>query len=63
MNFPKFIDVALIIFLGYFAIDRFSKGQTGIAIMFTVLTLMNVFVLTMKIKQDRAMAEQNRNGK
>jgi hypothetical protein len=50
---PKFIDIALIIFLGYFAIDRFIKGQTGIAIFFTVLALMNVFVLVMKIKQDK----------
>lgn len=53
MTTPKYIDIALIIFLGYFAIDRFSKGQTGIAIMFTVLSLMNVFVLIMKIKQDK----------
>lgn len=53
MTTPKYIDIALIIFLGYFAIDRFSKGQTVIAIMFTVLSLMNVFVLIMKIKQDK----------
>ncbi|MDW0117081.1 hypothetical protein QTL97_09050 [Sporosarcina thermotolerans] len=53
MTTPKYIDIALIIFLGYFAIDRFSKGQTGIAIMFTVLSLMNIFVLIMKIKQDK----------
>lgn len=55
---PKFIDIALIIFLGYFAIDRFIKGQTGIAIMFTVLTLMNGFVLFMKIKQDKKEANE-----
>ncbi|WP_339251177.1 hypothetical protein NSQ43_14030 [Sporosarcina sp. FSL W8-0480] len=58
MTTPKYIDIALIIFLGYFAIDRFSKGQTGIAIMFTVLSLMNVFVLIMKIKQDKKTCER-----
>ncbi len=58
MTTPKFIDIALIIFLGYFAIDRFTKGQTGIAIMFTVLALMNIFVLVMKIKQDKNKANE-----
>jgi len=56
---PKFIDIALIIFLGYFAIDRFTKGQTGIAIFFTVLAVMNVFVLVMKIKQDKNRANES----
>lgn len=53
MNIPKYIDFALIIFLSYFAINRFTTGQTGLGIMFTVLALMNVFVVTMKIKQDK----------
>lgn len=58
MNMPKYIDVALIIFLSYFAFDRFTTGQTGIGIMFTVLALLNVFVLTVKIKQDKKQANE-----
>ena len=53
MMTPKYIDVALIIFLTYFTIDRFMKGHTWIGVMLTVLTLMNVLVLFMKIKQDK----------
>ena len=58
MTTPKFIDIALILFLGYFAIDRFTKGQNGVAILFTVLALMNIFVLVMKIKQDKIKANE-----
>ncbi|MFC5604534.1 hypothetical protein [Sporosarcina koreensis] len=61
MTTPKFIDIALIIFLSYFAFDRFSKGMTGIGIFFTVLALMNVFVLVMKIKQDKMKAMSQNN--
>ena len=53
MMTPKYIDVALIIFLTYFTINRFMEGHTWIGVMLTVLTLMNVLVLFMKIKQDK----------
>lgn len=53
MNMPKYIDIALIIFLTFFAVQRFMTGQTGIGILFTILALLNVFVLSVKIKQDK----------
>lgn len=53
MNMPKYIDFALIIFLTFFAVQRFMNGQTGIGILFTFLALMNVFVVSVKIQQDK----------
>ncbi|MCG7344548.1 hypothetical protein MHZ92_10405 [Sporosarcina sp. ACRSL] len=58
MTTPKFIDIALIILLGYFAIDFFTKGRTAVAILFTVLAVLNTFVLVMKIKQDKNRANE-----
>lgn len=53
MKTSKFIDLAMIVLLSYFAIDFFSKGKTGLAIFFAVLTVLNGFIFTMKIKQDK----------
>ncbi|CAM3143140.1 hypothetical protein FITA111629_06200 [Filibacter tadaridae] len=47
----KYIDIAFIIFMGYFAYNRFMNDQTGIAILFVVLCLMNVLTFIMKTRQ------------
>ena len=39
----KYIDLALILFMGYFAITRFRDGQIGFGIFFTVLSLIEYF--------------------
>ena len=38
----KYIDLALILFMAYFAFTRFAKGQIGFGIFFTVLCLLNI---------------------
>ena len=50
----KYIDLALILFMGYFAITRFADGQIGFGIFFTVLSLLNILTLVMKINKDKA---------
>ena len=49
----KYIDLALIAFMGYFAFTRFSSGQTGFGIFFTVLALLNILTLVMKINKEK----------
>ncbi|WP_342515080.1 hypothetical protein MKY34_10345 [Sporosarcina sp. FSL K6-1522] len=49
----KYIDVALILFMGYFAVTRFSSGQVGIGIFFTVLCLLNTLTLVVKVKREK----------
>lgn len=51
MRGSKYIDLALILFMGYFAFTRFANGQIGIGIMFTVLALLNTVTFVMKTKQ------------
>ncbi len=50
----KYIDIALILFMSYFAITRFADGQIGFGIFFTVLSLLNILTLVMKINKDKA---------
>lgn len=50
----KYIDIALILFMGYFAITRFKDGQIGFGIFFTVLSLLNILTLVMKINKEKA---------
>lgn len=50
----KYIDLALILFMGYFAITRFMDGQIGFGIFFTVLSLLNILTLVMKVNKDKA---------
>lgn len=49
----KYIDIALILFMGYFAFNRFSDGQVGFGIFFTILGLLNILALVMKIKSGK----------
>lgn len=49
----KYIDVALILFMGYFSYNRFSDGQVGFGIFFTILCLLNILALVMKIKAEK----------
>lgn len=49
----KYIDLALILFMGYIAISRFSNGQIGFGIFFTVLCLLNILTFVMKVKQGK----------
>ncbi|MBE1554241.1 hypothetical protein [Sporosarcina limicola] len=57
MRGSKYIDLGLIIFMSYFAFTRFSNGQNGLGIMFTVLALMNVLTFVMKSKQGKEQTE------
>ena len=50
----KYIDLALILFMGYFAITRFTSGQIGFGIMFAVLALLNILTFVMKVNKDKA---------
>ena len=50
----KYIDLALILFMGYFAITRFTSGQIGFGIFFTVLGLLNILTFVMKVNKDKA---------
>ncbi|MER2089799.1 MAG: hypothetical protein ABS920_08675 [Sporosarcina sp.] len=50
----KYIDLALIAFMGYFVFTRFADGQIGFGIFFTVLALLNILTFVMKIKKEKA---------
>jgi hypothetical protein len=39
--------------MGYFAFSRFSDGQIGFGIFFTVLCVLNILALIMKIKSGK----------
>lgn len=54
----KYIDLALILFMAYFAFTRFDMGQMGFGIFFAVLCLLNILTFVMKIKQEKV----TRNG-
>ncbi len=56
----KYIDIALILFMGYFAITRFTDGQIGFGIFFTVLSLLNILTFVMKINKDKAAKNEVR---
>ena len=56
----KYIDIALILFMSYFAITRFRDGQIGFGIFFTVLSLLNILTLVMKINKDNAAKNEVR---
>ncbi|MFC5590603.1 hypothetical protein ACFPRA_16980 [Sporosarcina soli] len=49
----KYIDIALTLFMGYFAFSRFSDGQVGFGIFFSVLCVLNIVALVMKIKSGK----------
>ena len=51
MKTSKYIDLGLILFMAYFAYSRFSLGQNGLGIMFTVLAVMNILTFIMKSRQ------------
>jgi hypothetical protein len=51
----KYIDFALILIMGYFAITRFADGQIGFGIFFTVLSLLNILTLVMKVNKAKAV--------
>ncbi|MCZ2257848.1 hypothetical protein [Sporosarcina sp. G11-34] len=44
----KYIDIALIIFMGYFAYTRFTNEQYGFAAMFAALCLLNIVTAIVK---------------
>jgi hypothetical protein len=49
----KYFDIALTLFMGYFAYTRFVNEQYGFAIMFTVLCLLNVLSAVVKHKKSK----------
>lgn len=44
----KYIDIGIAIFMAIFAYTRFMNGQTGFAILFTVLFILNVITAVVK---------------
>ena len=54
----KYIDIALIIIMGYFAYNRLTNGQYGIAILFAVLALLNTVSAVVKHKKSKENAEK-----
>lgn len=44
----KYIDIGIALFMAYFAYTRFVSGQTGFAILFTVLFILNVVTAVVK---------------
>jgi len=56
----KYIDLALILIMSYFAITRFADGQIGFGIFFMVLSLLNILTLVMKINKDKAAKNEIR---
>ncbi|WP_438311779.1 hypothetical protein [Sporosarcina sp. FA9] len=57
----KYIDIALILFMGYFAYTRFANEQYGFATMFAVLCLLNIFTAVMKHKKAQENEKSNIN--
>jgi hypothetical protein len=49
----KYIDLALIVFMSYFAFTRFTSGQIGFGIFFAVLASLNILTLVMKVKKEK----------
>ncbi|KXH87094.1 hypothetical protein [Sporosarcina sp. HYO08] len=49
----KYIDLAFMVFMGYFALTQFSNGRTGYAILFAVLALLNLMTFMLKAKQEQ----------
>lgn len=56
----RYIDIALIIFMGYFAYTRFAEGQIGFGIMFTVLALLNITTFVVKTKYSNAQPNERK---
>ena len=56
----KYIDIALILIMSYFAFTRFANGQIGFGIFFMVLSLLNILTLVMKINKDKAAKNEIR---
>ena len=53
----KYIDIALILFMGFFAFTRFTNEQYGFAAMFAVLCLLNILTAVVKHKKAKENAE------
>ena len=56
----KYIDLALILIMSYFAITKFADGQIGFGIFFTVLSLLNILTLVMKMNRVKAVKKDIR---
>lgn len=44
----KILDISLAVFMGYFAYSKFSNGEMGFAIFFSILFVMNVVSAVVK---------------
>lgn len=56
-----YIDIALILFMGYFAFTRFANEQYGFATMFAVLCVLNIFTAVVKYKRTKENEKSNIN--
>ena len=57
----KYIDFALILFMGFFAFNRFMNEQYGFAAMFAVLAVLNIVTAVVKHKKAKENADANSN--
>jgi len=53
----KYFDLAIAIFMGYFAYTRFMNEQYGFAALFTVLFVLNLVTMVVKHKKDKQKME------
>ena len=56
----KYLDLALILIMSYFAITKFADGEIGFGIFFTVLSLLNILTLVMKMNRVKAVKKDIR---
>lgn len=56
----KYIDIAFILIMSYFAFTQFTSGQIGFGIFFTVLTLLNILTLVMKVNKAKVVKNEIR---
>jgi hypothetical protein len=56
----KYLDLALILIMSYFAITKFADGEIGFGLFFTVLSLLNILTLVMKMNRVKSVKKDIR---
>ncbi len=55
----KYFDLVIAAFMAYFAYTRFVEGQTGFAVLFVVLFILNILTFTVKLRKEKQQDESN----